>query len=173
MATVAILRHQFGGSRRVPPDPPEGARKERSMTATVEASSEDPGDRGCPSWCSGHSETLHYGSDYGFEEQSPSEDDHGLVLTMVEPWHDDSEILTHEEIWIPARLKLSLYQRAGALMPTISFDGPRKPFQLTFTEAQRLVDALTELMNEGWHDIVARDQRPAPSIEYNATEVLA
>src|SRR5665213_4223400 len=88
----------------------------------------------CPAWCRGHSDQLHYGDEDCFEGTGDSDDDHGMVLTLVEPW-TGSDILTGDSVWLPERLQLSLFIQAGALLPTVSFDGPQKPFQLSLSEA--------------------------------------
>jgi hypothetical protein len=128
--------------------------------------------RECPSWCRGHSDQLHFGDDC-FEGTGDSEDDHGMVLTLVEPW-TGPDIVTGDSVWIPERLRLSLFINAGALLPTVSFDGPSKPFQLSLSEAQRLADALAELIDEAWKDAAERGpSHPAPAIEESEASVMA
>ena len=153
MATVATPKHQFGGSCRVLPAPAGGAKRGRIMT-TMQDSSEATGREGrCPVWCDGHSETLHYTNEFNFEGGARSDDDHGLVLTLVEPYRPEGPWYHGEPAWIPERLNVSLFQKFGAMRPTISFVGPTKPFQLTVEEAVRLRDALDELLGEAHRDL--------------------
>ncbi|HXN60551.1 MAG TPA: hypothetical protein VN886_08870 [Acidimicrobiales bacterium] len=133
------------------------------MTATAESG----GAIGrCPVWCNGHTDQRHYANEFNFEDGAPCDDDHGLVLTLVEPLRSEA-LWDHGELAsIPARLNVSLLQKFGAIRPTISLVGPEKPFQLTVEEAERLRDALTELLEDGRRDLRA-------SLEARAGEVPA
>ncbi len=112
----------------------------------------------CPVWCDGHTDLSHYSNEFLFEDGAPCGEHHGLVLTLVEPHHADQPLgrFGHgEPSWEPARLNVSLLQKMGALTPTVEVVVPKESFRLTVEEAERLRDALTDLLTDVDRDLKA------------------